>query len=83
MTRMAKEKQSVINDSIQVKAEQPTATEVIIAHEESKEVLIGLEAFASAKDLHWTVKTRLTLYAEQNKVTEKTFNEWEKILAQS
>lgn len=48
---------------------------------EQKSITIGLEAFASAKELHWTVKTRLIHYADQNKVTEVTMEQWESILA--
>ncbi|MDQ7818672.1 MAG: hypothetical protein RDU14_16725 [Melioribacteraceae bacterium] len=53
-----------------------------VEQKEPEKVLIGFEAFASAKNLPWTIKVRLNHYAEQNKVTEQTFDEWEKIVVQ-
>ncbi|MHB8871856.1 MAG: hypothetical protein ACYC5G_05370 [Candidatus Doudnabacteria bacterium] len=86
---MAKEKISAVSDQQSAISEQPITEELVVQGntelvEQKKPagVLIGFEAFASAKELHWTAKVRLELYAEQNKVTEKTFDEWEKILVQ-
>jgi hypothetical protein len=61
--------------------EKATILEPDFVTETTKPVTIGLEAFASSKSLHWTVKTRLIHYAEQNKVGEVTVEEWESILA--
>ena len=47
-----------------------------------EEVLIGAEAFASAKDLEWPIAARLAHYVGQNNITEKTFAEWEAIVSQ-
>ena len=86
---MAKEKTQTVNDQSLaegiVEQEKPVVVEQQKPKVEQKNpegVLIGLEAFASAKSLEWPIKVRLELYAEQIKVTEKTFDEWEKILVQ-
>lgn len=79
---MAKEKQSTVSDQQSTVSSQQSTEENIIGPPKLEEILMGLEAFASAKELPWTIKVRLNHYAEQNKVTEQTFDEWEKIVVQ-
>lgn len=81
---MAKENKGRVpaSDDQQSEDSKQLAEEGIIGQSKPEIVLIGLEAFASAKGLEWPLKVRLSHYAEQNKVTEKTFDEWEKILVQ-
>lgn len=85
---MAKEKTLTNDTQPPVVSDQQIAEERVeqqkpkVEQKKPEIVLIGLEAFASAKGLEWPIKVRLSHYAEQNNIAEKTFEEWEKIVAQ-
>jgi len=86
--KMAKEKWQAIN-SDQTLAEgigEQQKSEVQqkpAAAGKPEEVLIGLEAFVSAKDLSWMTKARLVHYAEQHQIGEQTFEKWEAALLEA